>query len=82
MDNARQFSERPEERRSPGFLDRTLRNLTSAWRTIAGSSYDASSASARPGLPDSDLDALRRQMRDCLEIKGGEVSARARGSGI
>ena len=82
MDNARQFSERPEERRSPGFLDRTLRNLTSAWRTIAGSSYDASSASARPGLPDSDLDALRRQMRDCLEIKGGEVSARARAAAL
>ena len=71
----------PEQPKA-GFLDRTLRNLTSAWRTIAGTSYDASAASARPSLPDQDLEALSRQMRECLEKKGGEVSARARAAAL
>ncbi len=65
-----------------GFLDRTLKNLKEGWQNIAGSSYDASVAGDRPDLPDSDLDRIRQQMKDCLEAKGGEVSARARAAAL
>ena len=60
-------------------LDRTLRNLRVAWRDISGVARDAlTGAAAAPDLPEADLDMVRAQMRDCLEGKGGEVSARAR----
>jgi len=59
------------------FLDRTISNLRDGWRAIAGTSYDISTAMARPDLPDSDLETLRKQMLACLNNKGGEVSARA-----
>ncbi|MEX2312358.1 MAG: malonyl-CoA decarboxylase, partial [Rhodospirillales bacterium] len=59
------------------FLDRTISNLRDGWRAIAGSSYDLTTAMARPDLPDSDLETLRKQMQACLNNKGGEVSARA-----
>src|SRR6185369_17330325 len=32
----------------------------------------------RPDLPRDDADRLREQMQDCLDARGGEVSARAR----
>lgn len=59
------------------FLDRTISNLRDGWRAIAGSGYDISTAMARPDLPDSDIETLRKQMLACLNNKGGEVSARA-----
>jgi len=65
-----------------GIFDRTLRNLRTGWRNIAGTSYDAEAASHRPDLPDDDLPALREQMAACLEGKGGEVSARARAAAL
>jgi len=65
-----------------GFLDRTLRNLRKGWRSMAGASYDADHASARPDLPDDDLARVRNQMTACLEGKGGEVSARARAAAL
>ncbi len=64
------------------FLDRTLRNLKSGWRAIAGTTYDADAASARPDLPDDDLASIRRQMQACLDNKGGEVSARAQAAAL
>jgi len=72
----------PSAPKGPGFLDRTLNNLKSAWRGIAGSSYDATTASSRPDLPESDLEQLRQQMRDCLETRGGEVTARSRAAAL
>ena len=65
-----------------GFLDRTLRNLKEGWKGIAGASYDATIASTRPGLPDEDLEKIRQQMAECLEGKGGEVSARSRAAAL
>jgi malonyl-CoA decarboxylase len=65
-----------------GFLDRTLNNLRNAWQAIAGSAYDESSASLRPGLPEADTAALLNQMRACLDSRGGEVSARARAAAL
>ena len=35
-----------------------------------------------PDLPDSDADRLRRQINDCLEARGGQVSARARAADL
>lgn len=58
------------------FFDRALANLSTAWRDVA------SSAARSVGLslddPGADPEALRTMMRDCLEARGGEVSARAR----
>jgi len=64
------------------FLDRTIRKLRTGWQAIAGSSYDEIAASSRPDLPGGDLDRLRGQIRDCLGLRGGEVSARARVAAI
>src|SRR5690348_3469003 len=61
-----------------GVFDRTLANLRSAWREIALSARGARSAAPRPELLEDDIDRLRQQMLDCLDGRGGEVSARAR----
>src|SRR5258708_32579223 len=65
-------------------IDRTLRNLRDAWRDISTTARGAIGAagSVAPALPDSDLDELRRQINDCLEARGGEVSARARAAAL
>ncbi len=61
------------------FIDRTLERLLGAWRDIAGSR----AAEQTPDLGDeSDVARLRAQMRDCLEGRGGEVSARARAANL
>ena len=59
-----------------------LRTLRWRWQNIAGSDYDAESASTRPDLPEDDQERLRRQMRECLEARGGEVIARARAAAL
>lgn len=63
-------------------LRQALRTLRYRWRNIAGSEYDAEAASTRPDLPEDDRERLRRQMRDCLDARGGEVSARARAAAL
>jgi malonyl-CoA decarboxylase len=65
-----------------GFLERALKKLGNAWKGIAGSEYDESSATMQPDLPDSDAQRLLEQMRACLETRGGEVSARARAAAL
>ncbi len=64
------------------FLSKAIANLKDMWRGIADSGYSAETASLRPDLPDGDLDRVRRQMRECLESRGGEVSARARAAAL
>ena len=59
-----------------------LRTLRWRWNNVAGVEYDADSASTRPDLPEDDQDRLRRQMRDCLEARGGEVTARGRAAAL
>ena len=61
-----------------GFLDRTLR---SAWAAIAGVAR-GKSAEIRPELPDADVSRLKEQLLECLELTGGEVSARARAAAL
>jgi malonyl-CoA decarboxylase len=64
------------------FLSKAIANLKDMWRGIADTGYSAETASLRPDLPDGDLDRVRRQMRECLESRGGEVSARARAAAL
>ncbi len=63
-------------------FSRALANLKGLWHGIAGAGYDAEAASLRPDLPQGDLDRVRRRMRECLESRGGEVSARARAAAL
>ena len=66
---------------SETLIERTLSNLAGAWRDIAqsaartvgrnGGKWDAARAGAEP-------EALKAFMTECLEARGGEVSARMR----
>ncbi|MFQ5993882.1 MAG: malonyl-CoA decarboxylase domain-containing protein [Acidiferrobacterales bacterium] len=67
---------------STGILHRTLANLRNAWRAISQSARAGETPTLRPDLPDEDTEALRQQMRECLEGRGGEVSARARAAAL
>ncbi|HWE73310.1 MAG TPA: malonyl-CoA decarboxylase [Stellaceae bacterium] len=59
------------------FTLHNLRNLKARWRDFAAERSAISSL-----LSESDADKLRRQMQDCLEARGGEVSARARAAAL
>jgi malonyl-CoA decarboxylase len=63
-----------------GFLDR-LKNLRGLWRDIAAT-IGSAPKTISPELHADDAEILRRQMRDCLDEKGGEVSARARAAAL
>jgi malonyl-CoA decarboxylase len=55
-----------------------MQNLREAWREVADWGGGLLPAAPSPHLPEKDRDVLKAQMRDCLEARGGEVSARAR----
>ena len=57
-------------------FDRTLFNLRSVWQQV--NILNSDHPVLKPDLPDADIALLKQQMRDCLESKGGDVSARAR----
>ncbi|MFC1664983.1 malonyl-CoA decarboxylase [Pseudomonadota bacterium] len=61
-----------------GILDRTLIGLRSAWRDVVQPGRGLEPTEFRPDLPESDAEKLRKHMQECLDGKGGEVSARAR----
>jgi malonyl-CoA decarboxylase len=63
-------------------FDRTLNNLRSAWRDVAESARNVIGAPVRPELAGDDAERLREQMHNCLEGRGGEVSARARAADL
>jgi malonyl-CoA decarboxylase len=63
-------------------LDRTMSNLREAWREVADWSGGLVTAAPGPSLPDKDAETIKNQMRDCLEGRGGEVSARARAANL
>jgi len=60
-------------------LDR-LKSLRHVWRDIAASL--GAVPKIAPELPEEDAELLRAQMRDCLQGRGGEVSARARAANL
>ncbi|HUB95929.1 MAG TPA: malonyl-CoA decarboxylase [Stellaceae bacterium] len=73
------------DRSSAGFLDGVIDrigNLRLTWRNIAASARVALAGAPRPDLSTEDMDHVRDQLRDCLEGKGGEVSARARAAAL
>ncbi len=63
---------------APNLLERTGSSLLRAWRDMVDAARLRLTSSVRPDLPEDDLPVLRRQIDDCLEARGGEVSARAR----
>ena len=75
-------SREPEVTTRDNLLNRTMQNLREAWRDVADWRGGLLSTAPSPNLPDKDAEALKAQMRDCLEARGGEVSARARAANL
>ena len=61
-------------------VERTLTNLATAWRDIAQSAARTVGLSKAPAT--AKPESLKRLMRDCLEARGGEVSARMRAAAL
>ena len=62
------------------FVERTLSNLATAWRDIAQSAARTVGRSKAPAS--TQPSSLTRLMRECLEARGGEVSARMRAAAL
>ncbi|WP_218940154.1 malonyl-CoA decarboxylase [Denitrobaculum tricleocarpae] len=58
-------------------VERTLSNLAGAWRDIANSAARSVGLKAVPAA-NGDKKTIRKLMAECLEARGGEVSARMR----
>ena len=65
-----------------GVFDRTLGNLRNAWREIADSARGKLAGTLRPELAADDPARLHEQMLNCLDGRGGEVTARARAADL
>jgi malonyl-CoA decarboxylase len=63
-------------------LDRALDNIWSAWRDIAQAARMSDGNVESGSLDRRGEEALKAQIRDCLEGRGGEVSARGRAAQI
>jgi hypothetical protein len=59
----------------------TLGNLRNAWRSIAGVAAGDDSLHVKPDLPEKDAQKIRERISECLQAKGGVVSAKARAAG-
>lgn len=55
---------------------RAVVGVLRAWREVESTARNVVGSEIRPSVPREDMDRLREQMADCLEPKGGEVSAR------
>jgi len=60
------------------FVERTLSNLALAWRDVAQGAARSVGLKLHRNSKDGDAEALAALMRECLEARGGEVSARIR----
>jgi len=58
-------------------FDRTIGNLRRAWKDLTEAARVKLTGAVREGLPEEDCKHLKRQIDECLERKGGEISARA-----
>lgn len=63
-------------------LDKTLSNLLKAWDSIRLSGRGSKALNISPDLRDDEREKVRERMHECLEYKGGEVSARARAASL
>jgi len=61
-------------------LDRTVFNLRAVWRDFRGHADTAFKLS--PEIDDDEIELLRKQMHQCLERRGGDVSTRARSAAL
>lgn len=69
---------RPQTSALAGFTTRAMGNLLKTWQGVKGTARTAIGGDAvRPSLPDEDIAYFNRQIKACLEPKGGEVTARA-----
>lgn len=60
------------------FTSRAMANLLRTWQDVKGTARTVIGGEAvRPSLPDEDIAYFNRQIKACLEPKGGEVTARA-----
>jgi malonyl-CoA decarboxylase len=57
---------------------KTVVNLLRTWRELTESARLKVTGKISPSVTKEDVEFLREQMRECLNSKGGEVSARAR----
>jgi malonyl-CoA decarboxylase len=67
---------------SAGLFNRTMQNIREVWRDVADRTSGIFAASPSPNLPEKDIEPIKTQIRDCLEGRGGEVSARSRAAGL
>lgn len=58
---------------------RAMNNLLRTWQDVKGTARSAISGGKvlRPHLPEEDVPYLSRQIKECLEPKGGEITARS-----
>ncbi len=57
---------------------RTVVNVLRTWKELKGTARAALGSDYHPDLPREEQERLRRQIRECVHGKGGEVAARAR----
>ena len=69
-----QNADQPEAQR---LLDKTIGNLRRVWKDLTGAARVKLTGVVRPELPEEDCKRLMREIDECLEGKGGEVSGRA-----
>ncbi len=69
-------------REGDGLLQRTVQRVFEQWREISGGGLQETAETLRPDLPDRDAERVRKQMRACLDARGGEVSARSRAAAL
>jgi len=67
---------------SPSLIDRYLGSLRRVWREVSGLLPGAIHPTIDSDLQGASAEQLRARMRDCLEARGGEVSARARAADL
>lgn len=63
-------------------LDWSLSHLRRSWQDLTGATRVRLTGNLRGDLPEDDLARVRRQIEDCLEGRGGEVSRRARAADL
>lgn len=56
---------------------RAVVGILRAWKEVEDVARDVIGREIRPSLPKEDMDALQELMQDCLNPKGGDISARA-----
>lgn len=70
-----------QSQRTSTFFERALTNLATAWRDVAaGAARSVGWSALDDGVGDEKV--LRKLMKDCLEARGGEVSARGRAADL